>query len=342
MKVSQIGQFGLINKIGKLIEDTCQPQSESWQNLRMGLGDDCAVWQGERTCYLSKVDSQLQGIHFTLDLISWRDLGWKALAVNLSDIAAMGGRPLYALVSLGLPFETEVENVMALYQGILELAAQTGTAVIGGHISASPNLYIDVQITGRTETPDGVVLSRSAAQPGDLIAVTGSLGSAAAGLKILKEKLTVETVVLNYLKAAFTHPEPRLAEGALLLESGVRCAIDISDGLIADLGRIGESSELAAEIETEKLPIRAEVKSAFGDKALDLALSGGEDYQLLFTASSRVIEAVKQNCSYPVTVIGKITTGPTGQITLIENSGKRSSPTSAGWDHFKRIEHEIT
>lgn len=336
MKVSQIGQFGLIDRIAKLIEDACQPQAESWQNLRMGVGDDCAVWQGERTCYLSKVDSQVQGVHFTLDNIGWQDLGWKALAVNLSDIAAMGGQPLYALISLGLPLDTELEDVMDLYKGLLELAGSTGTAVIGGHVSASEKLFIDVQVTGRTASPEGSVLSRSAAQSGDQVAVTGFLGSAAAGLKILKQKLALESSIHNYLQAAFAHPEPRLAEGKLLLESGVKCAIDISDGLIADLTHICQSSGVAAEIETEKLPIREEVKSAFGDNALDLALSGGEDYQILFTTPPEVLEAVKKTCSYPITVIGKITARPTGEITLIEKSGKPSLSASAGWDHFKK------
>ena len=336
MKVSQIGQFGLIDKIAKLIEDSSQPQAESWQNLRMGVGDDCAVWQGERTCYLSKVDSQVQGVHFTMDVISWRDLGWKALAVNLSDMAAMGGSPLYALVSLGLPFETEVEDVMSLYTGMLDLAAQTGTAVIGGHISASSNLYIDVQVTGRTASPDGLVLTRSAAQSGDLIAVTGWLGSAAAGLKMLSHKMALEPSVTEYLRGAFAHPEPRLAEGRLLLDNGVRCAMDISDGLIADLAHICQASGVGAEIATEKLPIRAEVKTAFGDKAFDLAFSGGEDYQLLFTASLSVIEAVRKDGSYPVTVIGEVKAGPPGQIVIVEKSGRRISSASAGWDHFKK------
>ncbi len=336
MKVSQIGQFGLIDKIARLIEDSSRPQAESWQNLRTGVGDDCAVWQGERTCYLSKVDSQVQGVHFTLDIISWRDLGWKALAVNLSDIAAMGGRPLYALVSLGLPFETEVEDVMSLYTGMLDLAAQTGTAVIGGHVSASSNLYIDVQVTGRTASPDGLVLSRSAAHPGDLIAVTGWLGSAASGLKLLKHKMALEPSVTEYLKGAFAHPEPRLAEGRLLLDNGVRCAIDISDGLIADLAHICQNSGVGAEIETEKLPIRSEVKAVFGDKAADLALSGGEDYQLLFTASLSVMEAVQKSSSYPVTIIGMVKAELPGQIEIIEKSGRRVSPVSSGWDHFKK------
>jgi thiamine-monophosphate kinase len=336
MKVSQIGQFGLIEKIAKLIEDARQPQAESWQNLRTGVGDDCAVWQGERISYLSKVDSQIQGVHFTLDIISWRDMGWKALAVNLSDIAAMGGRPLYALVSLGLPLETEVEDVISLYTGMLELAEATGTAVIGGHVSASSNLFIDVHITGRSGASDGLVLSRSAAQPAELIGVTGWLGTAAAGLKMLKQKMNLEPSVTQYLQRAFAHPEPRLAEGSLLLENGVRCAIDISDGLAADLGHICRASRVAAEIQTEKLPIRAEIKTTFGEQALDLALSGGEDYQLLFTAPASVMETMQQVSSYPITVIGEIKAGTPGQVFILEKSGKSSMLTSAGWDHFKK------
>ncbi len=336
MKVSQIGQFGLIDKIAKLIEDASRPQSESWQNLLQGVGDDCAVWQGERTCYLSKVDSQVQGVHFTLDMISWRDLGWKALAVNLSDIAAMGGRPLYALVSLGLPFETEVEDVLSLYTGMLDLAAQTGTAVIGGHVSSSSNLFIDVQVTGRTASPEGLVLSRSTAQPGDLIAVTGWLGSAAAGLRILKQKMALEPSVMQFLKQAFTRPEPRLAEGLLILNKGVRCGMDISDGLLADLSHICEGSGVGAEVRAEKLPIRAEVKDTFGEQATDLALSGGEDYQLLFTAPLAVMQAVQEISSYPVTVIGAIKSGSAGLVEVFEKSGLRASPAASGWDHFKR------
>ncbi len=336
MKVSQIGQFGLIDLISKLIENCRQPQEESWQNLRTGVGDDCAVWQGERTCYLSKVDSQVQGVHFTLDIISWRDLGWKALAVNLSDIAAMGGKPLYAMVSLGLPFETEVENVISLYKGMLELAGQTGTAIIGGHISASSNLFIDVHVTGCISSHNGLVLARSDARPTDLIGVTGWLGSAAAGLKMLRQKMVLEPPAAEYLKMAFACPEPRLAEGKLLLEQGVRCAIDISDGLLADLAHICQASGVAAEIRAHYLPIRSEVKTAFADQAFEMALSGGEDYQLLFTASPSVMEAINKVCSYPVTVIGEIKAGSPGQVFVIEQSGKRTSPSLAGWDHFKK------
>jgi thiamine-monophosphate kinase len=336
MKVSQIGQFGLIDKISKLIDDFRQPQSESWQNLRTGVGDDCAVWQGERTCYLSKVDSQVQGTHFTPDLISWHDLGRKALAVTLSDIAAMGGKPLYSLVTLGLPFDMEVGNVISMYEGMLELAGQTGTAIIGGHINSSPNLFIDVNLTGCTAYPDGLVLVRSAAKPGDLIGVTGWLGSAAGGLKMLKQKMVLDASTTEYLKTAFARPEPRLAEGKVLLDQGVRCAIDISDGLIADLAHICEGSGVEAEIKADWVPISVELNTAFGDQALSMAFSGGEDYQLLFTASPSVIQNVQKICSYPVTVIGEIKAGTPGRIIIVEHSGKRTSPPSAGWDHFKK------
>ena len=336
MKVSQIGQFGLIDMISKLIYESRQPQSESWQDLKTGVGDDCAVWQGKNTCYLSKVDSQVQNVHFTLDLISWRDLGWKALSVNLSDIAAMGGRPLFAMVSLGLPYETEVEDVMSLYKGLLELAGQTGTTVIGGHISTSPNLFIDLNVTGCTASIDGTVLARSKAQPGELIGVTGWLGSAAAGLNMLRHKIVLEPTTAEYLRMAFTHPEPRLEEGKLLLEQGVRCAIDISDGMLADLAHICKASGVSAEIKSDLLPIRPEVKTAFSDRAFDWAVSGGEDYQLLFTASASSMKVIQKICRYPVSIIGEIKAGLTGQISIIDKSGCRISPKTQGWDHFKK------
>src|SRR5512136_1507351 len=135
MKVSELGQFGLIDLVAKMVQEARDDQAESWQNLLAGIGDDCAVWRGEASNQLAKVDCQVQGVHFNLDIISWEDLGWKSLAVNLSDIAAMGGIPRYALISLGLPLNTQVEDVVSLYRGILRLAKSSGTAVVGGNVS---------------------------------------------------------------------------------------------------------------------------------------------------------------------------------------------------------------
>jgi thiamine-monophosphate kinase len=185
MKVSELGQFGMIDVVAKMISESRDENIDSWKNLLDGIGDDCAVWRGDTHNQLAKVDCQVQGVHFSLDIISWEDLGWKALAVNLSDIASMGGIPRYALVSLGLPLDTEVENVVSLYKGMLRLAQKTGCAIVGGNMSGSPMIFIDVSVIGRTGNAEGKYLSRATAQPGDKIAVTGWLGTSAAGLEML-------------------------------------------------------------------------------------------------------------------------------------------------------------
>jgi thiamine-monophosphate kinase len=335
MKVSDLGQFGLIDVIAKMIREGRDNRADSWKNLIDGVGDDCAVWRGESLNQLAKVDCQVQGVHFDLDIISWEELGWKALAVNLSDIAAMGGVPHYALVSLGLPLNTEVEDVVSLYKGILKLAKSSGTAIVGGNVSGSPITFVDISVIGRTGNPEGKYLARSSAEPGDRIAVTGWLGTAAAGLEMLSQKLQLDSSVAGCLRQAFTQPEPRLREGQILVEKGVKAGIDISDGLLSDLGHICRASAVGAVIEMERLPIKTEVKSAFARKSFRMALSGGEDYQLLFTAKAAVIERVRKASSYPITVIGEIVAENVGKITVVNEEGKRLHPKMMGWDHFK-------
>jgi thiamine-monophosphate kinase len=336
MKVSELGQFGMIDLVAQMIQQARDNQADSWKNLLAGIGDDCAVWRGDAANQLAKVDCQVQGVHFNLDIISWEDLGWKSLAINLSDIAAMGGIPRYALASLGLPPDTEVEDVASLYKGMLNLAKLSGTAIVGGNMSSSPMVFIDVSVFGLTGNPQGKFLTRSSARVGDRIAVTGWLGTAAAGLEMLKHNLKFARPVAKCLKQAFTHPEPLLAEGLLLVEEGVKAAIDVSDGLLADLGHVCKASAVGAIIEAERLPIRPEVNSAFGARSFDMALSGGEDYQLLFSARPAIIERVRKASSCPVAVIGEIVAQNAGQVVLVDEEGKRSRPRKTGWDHFKR------
>ena len=251
MKVSELGQFGMIDVVAGMIAESRNNQADSWKNLIDGIGDDCAVWQGDTANQLAKVDCQVQGVHFNLDIISWEDLGWKSLAVNLSDIAAMGGIPRYALVSLGLPLDTEVEDVVSLYRGMLKLAKLSGTAIVGGNMSSSPMIFVDVNVIGNTGNPEGKYLSRSTAVPGDMIAVTGWLGTAAAGLEMLTNlKFNISTTAC--FKQAFAQPEPRLKEGRLLVEKGVKAGMDISDGLLSDLGHICKASKVGAIIEIER------------------------------------------------------------------------------------------
>jgi thiamine-monophosphate kinase len=335
MKVSELGQFGLIDVVAKMIEKSRDERADSWRNLLTGIGDDCAVWRGIAANQMAKVDCQVEGVHFNLDIISWEDLGWKSLAVDLSDIAAMGGIPQYALVSLGLPLDTEVENVVSLYKGILKLAARSGTAIVGGNMSCSSKIFIDVSVIGKTGNPDGKYLSRSSAQPGDRVAVTGWLGTSSAGLEMLTRKLKFETKISDCVRQAFCQPQPRLEEGQLLVKEGVKTAIDVSDGLLADLGHICQASGLGAVIEVEKLPIRDEVKKSYGQRSFEMALSGGEDYELLFTGRPEVIDKVKRSSSCLVTTIGEIVAENAGQIVLINEEGKRTRAKATGWDHFK-------
>ena len=336
MKVSELGQFGMIDMVAKMIQESRDNRISSWNNLLDGIGDDCAVFKGETDNQLAKVDCQVEGIHFNFDIISWEELGWKSLAVNLSDIASMGGVPTYALVSLGLPLDTQVENVVSLYKGLIKLANQSGTAIVGGNMSSAPQVFIDVTVLGKTSNPEGKYLTRSSAIPGDKIAVTGWLGTSAAGLEMLKQKLEFDARTTDCLRKAFTTPEPRLAEGLILIENGVKTGIDISDGLLADLGHVCEASQVSAVIRTELLPILNEVKEAFGEKAVQMALSGGEDYQLLFTAPSKIIDRISKVSNYPITIIGEIKAGQKSKIEILNRNGIPIQPFKTGWDHFKR------
>lgn len=334
MKVSELGEFGLIDLLAKMAYAAQNKETGAWQQLILGIGDDAAAWYGDTSIQLATVDSLVQDVHFTLGIASWEELGWRALAANLSDIAAMGGLPKYALVSLALPDDTEVENVTALYKGMIELAQRFEVAIVGGDTSSAPLLVINITILGSTKSRDEHMLTRSAAKPGEKIAVTGTLGGAAAGLEILTKHLQFDSETNASLKKAFLHPYPRLAEGQQLVELGVRTAIDISDGLISDLGHICQASQVSARIEIDRVPVQPAVKANFSDRALELALSGGEDYELLFTASTEVIARVKAAVSCPITVIGEIIADRTGKITLVDGNGNLVNLPKAGWEHF--------
>lgn len=326
MKVSELGEFALIELLAGIA-----PRGGPEHRMLIGIGDDTAAWQGDDSTVLATTDAMVQGVHFTAGT-PWRELGWKALAVNLSDVAAMGGAPQYALVNLSLPGETEVEDVARLYRGMAELADQHRVAIVGGNITAAPVIMITVTVIGRA-LREGL-LRRSAAVPGDRVAVTGYLGAAAAGLRQLGGDLNLPPEAVVALRQAHLQPKPRIAEGQVLVRCGVRAAIDISDGLVADLSHICAASKVGACVPVHLVPIHPGVRENLGDKALDLALGGGEDYELLFTAPDRVVKEVEKALgrSCPVTVIGEVTEG-TG-IKLLAGDGKPYYIYGPGWDHF--------
>ena len=322
-----MGEFGLIDLLAKMAG------GEKNEHLLIGIGDDAAAWKSDATIQLATVDSFIEGVHFPSGIASWQELGWKAMATNLSDIAAMGGLPRYALVTLALPEDTEVDDVTAFYKGMLDLAQQYGVIIVGGDVSRAPVVAITITILGSTKDGDKNMLTRSTAKPGEQVAVTGYLGAAAAGLEMLQKKLKFDPPAAARFKQAFLYPYPRIAEGQLLLEQGVKTAIDISDGLISDLNHISKASKVSARVEVERVPIEPMVKEGFDEKrALELALSGGEDYELLLTAGAEVIDRVKKTASCPITVIGEIAAGK--GVTVVDRQGKPIDVGQAGWEHF--------
>ncbi|HJX69772.1 MAG TPA: thiamine-phosphate kinase [Dehalococcoidia bacterium] len=324
MKVSELGEFRLIDLLSEIVS-----QRERDQQIVVGIGDDAAAWRSGDSTLLATTDTLVQGVHFTAGN-TWGELGWKAMAINLSDIAAMGGIPQYALVSLSLPGDTEVDDVTQLYHGLAEAANQFKTAVVGGNISRAPVVVVTITLIGQAQTYG--ILTRSAAVPGDMIAVTGYLGSSAAGLRMLVHHLQFDPETVAFLRKAHLKPQPRIAEGQLLVRKGVQAAIDISDGLIADLGHVCKASGVGAMVKVNQVPLHPLVRAAFPWESLSFALAGGEDYELLFTAGREVIDSVKEEADCPITVIGEMREKE--GVTLIDKEGKSFPFKEKGWEHF--------
>jgi thiamine-monophosphate kinase len=331
MKVTELGEFGLIDLLARMIADAGVERLGPDQPI-IGIGDDTAVWRGDTSIQLATVDTMVQDIHFTLETISWKELGWKSLAINLSDIAAMGGVPKYALVALALPEDTTVEAVMKIYEGMIEAAQKFKLVITGGNISRAPEISITITVLGNS--PQNKILRRSTAKPGDVITITGYPGSAGGGREMLTRKLEFKPMTAKYLRDAFLHPFPRIAEGQLLASCGITTAIDVSDGLIADLGHICKASGVSARVHIERLPIHEILKASYGKKAVGLVLAGGEDYELLFTGSNEAIERVKSEIACPVTDIGEIISGEVGKIDLVDTKAKPVKIDKTGWSHF--------
>ena len=334
MKVSELGEFGLIDLLAKVAYEARDGKAAPWQKLLVGIGDDAAAWYTDDSIELATVDSLIQGVHFTLEITSWHELGWKALAVSLSDIAAMGSTPRYALVSLALPGHTEVEDVADLYRGMAELGRRFDVAIVGGDINKAPLVAINTTVLGNNSGRAQDILTRSAAIVGDKITVTGYLGGAAAGLEMLTRQIKLGQEGSSSLRRAFLQPLPRVTEGQILSQQGVKAAIDISDGLISDLSHICRASRVGARINVALVPIHPAVKANFREKALEMALGGGEDYELLFTANTGAINRVRKVIPCPITVIGEVTADTMGKVTLVDKDGKPFKPARTGWQHF--------
>jgi thiamine-monophosphate kinase len=339
MTLSELGEFGLIDLIRSIAAYESSERTP-YQGVLVGIGDDATAWQVDNNVQLATTDTLVQDIHFDLAITSWEELGWKALAVNLSDIAAMGGIPKYALLSLALPGQLEVEDISEFTRAMVRLAREFGLALVGGNVATAPNVVITITVLGIGYSNGETMLRRSTASPGEQIAVTGYLGLSAAGLLMLKNKLMLGDEANTILRRAHLQPVPRVREGQVLVEHGVRTAIDLSDGLLADLDHICESSKANAKVVMEQVPVHPLVKANFSNHQ-ELALCGGEDYELLFAADEATVARVKQALDCPVTVIGELTTEQLAtRVTLVDSQGNTIPCRRGGWEHFRNGAHE--
>ncbi len=328
VKVSDLGEFGLIERLRRALP----PPGD---RVAIGIGDDAAVWPAGAGFAIATTDTLVAGVHFLPDAVSWRDVGWKALAVNVSDVAAMGGTPAVALVTLCLPPDTETAAIDALYDGLAECARAFRVVIAGGDVVSSPAVAITVALFGTADARDDgtpAVLRRDAARPGDAVAVTGALGGSAAGLRALREH-AAPSPATEALIARHMHPVPRVDAGRAALAAGLRCAIDISDGLVQDLGHVCEASNVDADLWLPRVPLDPLLAAAYPDDAALLAATGGEDYELILIGPEVAIDATSTSLDAPLTIVGRIREGR-GRVRALDAADREVTLPVTGWDHL--------
>ncbi len=341
MKLSNIGEFGLIHAIQKL-------SFQRSPDTMIGIGDDAAVLKiAPAALLLATTDMLIEGVHFDLSYTDFYSLGWKSAAVNLSDIAAMGGVPRFCLTSLAIPAHISVEAVKDYYQGFTALVRAHKTILVGGDTCSSKDgLVISVTVLG--EAKKRTAIPRTGAKQGDRIFVTGTLGDAGAGLELLKSGVREnkrgtrdegrKTRDVGNLIQKHLRPVPRVEWGRKIALSGCASSmIDVSDGLSSDLSHLCEESGVGAVLLSDAIPLSSSLlKSAdhLNKPPLHYALSGGEDYELLFTvplARMKILQALH----IPVTEIGMITTGKA--MLLVNAAGRKTVLHPTGYNHFKGV-----
>jgi thiamine-monophosphate kinase len=305
------------------------------ERLVIGIGDDAAAWQPSRSNRsVITTDALVEGVHFTRDAMSAPDVGWRALASNLSDVAAMGARPVLATIALGFPAGTDPEWVLGCYDGIAALAKRARCAIAGGDLTRAPAIVLSITVVGEVRPSN--LKRRDGARPGDVFAVTGPLGASRAGLRIALEHAgPASDPAAAAALAAFRSPEPRLREGRWLAGSRhVRAMMDVSDGLSTDLARLCAASGVGAVVETIPVhPAARAVAARTGDDAEAWALGGGEDFELLVSVDKRAFDHIagrfRAHCGRELIAVGRATEGAGVRLA----NGEPIVPS--GWDHLR-------
>jgi thiamine-monophosphate kinase len=313
----------LIAAIGRVL-------SGAGPEVLVGPGDDAAVVQPGSGELVLTTDAMVEGVHFLIDRTTPRDLGYKAIAVNVSDIAAMGGSPRFALCALTLTDTIDAAWVVELAGGMRECCDEFALSLVGGNLSRGRELSIVVSVTG--EVGPGRAVRRGDARPGDRIVVTGSLGGAAAGLRVSSQRSWSQDE-RDALRRSM-RPVPRVGEAAILSAHGVTSMMDVSDGLALDLSRLCRASDVGARIEIERLPIHPAA-------TVTEALGGGEDYELLATlpgldAAEEARAELREGFGVSLSEIGAIIGGEGGEpLVAVEADGTERPVAIEGWDHFR-------
>lgn len=330
--IREVGEFGFIRRI----QGGCLVRPEG---VTLGIGDDAAAFvvpEGEVT--LVTTDLLVERVHFLREAAPAVDLGHKALAVNLSDIAAMGGTAREAFVSIAVPGDCSLEDVEEIYRGMRSLALDFDVNILGGDTTASrADLILNVAVVGSVRETE--MLRRGGARPGDRIFVTGGVGESRAGLHLILNGIPAESEAFKTLRRAHCRPRPHLAEGRFLARSGaVHAAIDVSDGLSSDLAHLARASGLGVRIEAGGLPVSAALSGfcrRFGFDPAAYALAGGEEYVLACAVDPAkapdLARAFAARFGRPLYPIGEMTPG--GRLEVIRDGAVMPLP-SAGWEHF--------
>lgn len=338
--IQKMGEFGLISKFQSLLNYRSQ-------KTILGIGDDCAVYSSDNNRYqVISTDALVEGVHFDLKTHSAKILAQKSLSVNLSDIAAMGAEPKFALISLAIPKSLSFKFLNQFYRGLDQVSSKYNLEIIGGDTVSSPkHLFINIAIFGQAKK--NRLFTRKGAKPGDKIYVTGCLGDSSLGLKILsspKKKWKGPITLQKFLINRHLAPIPRVGFSQKLANSklAVTSMIDVSDGLLQDLGHICNQSDVGADLVESNFPRSKALDkiSKFNNlKTKDFVFSGGEDYELLFTLSpenDKKLLPYLNTTEVPVSLIGEITATP-GKIYVTGNNGKsKTLQNPEGFNHFKK------
>jgi thiamine-monophosphate kinase len=317
------GEFELIARLCANLAQT--------RRVILGPGDDCAILAPSPKPQLFTIDSMVEGVHFKLDWGTPAMLGARALNVNLSDIAAMGGSPTFCVINLAIRSGLDARFFDELYRGLGKAAADAGVAVVGGNITRASELAITIALLGEAESQP---MRRDSARPGDKIYVTGSVGDAVLGLRILQNRIPARGSARDYLVKRFLQPTPQVTAGRKLARiQPTPTTIDVSDGLWQDLGHVLERSGVGAKVDSTALPLSAAYRQVYGDSC-ELALNGGDDYELLFCLRVATSEAqLSRRLGVNVRCIGEITRDK--QAVLVAATGEVATVRSHGWDQLR-------